>query len=87
MTPIKGEMYTVTPTRLQDGSRTGFQTGRWHCRIKGNGFDDGRITVQEMKVDSALRWKPAMTTTVPIASLVPLEVDCDLFGDPAPGGA
>lgn len=83
--PAKGEMYTVAPHRMPDGSKTGYQCGTWHCRIKGTGFDDGRITVQEMKIVGN-RWKPAMSTTVPIAMLQPLAVDVDLFGDPI-GGA
>lgn len=87
--PAEGELYTVVPHRMPDGSKTGLLCGRWHCRVKGDGFDasDGtrRITVQEMKVDGG-RWKPAIHTAVPIAALVPLEVQLDLFGNPA-GGA
>jgi hypothetical protein len=83
-TPAPGHMFTVAPHRMRDGSKTGFMCGPWHCRIVGTGFDDGtgiRITVQEMKVDGN-RWKPAMSTTVSIAVLRPLEVDVDLFGNP-----
>ena len=81
VSPVKGEMYTVTPHCMPDGSKTGFLCGTWHCRIRGDGFGDGRITVQEMKVDGC-RWKPAMSAVVPIAMLRPLAVNVDLFGDP-----
>lgn len=95
MTPVKGEMYTVIPHRMFDGSKTGFQCGAWHCRVMG-GVVDSRITtgewagrrvvaVQEMKIVDG-KWKPAMSTSVQVDRLGPLAVDVDLFGDPV-GGA
>ncbi len=81
MTPERGGLYTVTPHRMYDGSKTGFQCGRWHCRTKGSVFGDDLITVQQMKIVGG-QWKPAMSTAVPVAALVPLEVDVDLFGNP-----
>lgn len=83
--PLVGEMYTVTPHRMYDGSKTGFQCGTWHCRVKGNVFDGCKVTVQEMKIDGG-RWKPAMSTTIHVDKLRPLAVDVDLFGNPV-GGA
>ena len=82
MTPTYGEMYTVTPHRMPDGSKTGFLCGTWHCRVKSRMVHDGRISVQEMKIDGR-RWKPAMSTVVPVSALHPLAVQVDLFGDPA----
>jgi hypothetical protein len=93
--PTKGEMYTVIPHRMYDGSKTGFQCGAFHCRVKGDAFDshikDGEwagrrvVSVQEMKIDNG-RWMPAMSTTISVDRLRPLAVDVDLFGNPA-GGA
>jgi hypothetical protein len=95
VTPVKGEMYTVIPHRMYDGSKTGLQCGTWHCRAKGDAFvsgiTDGEwagrevVSVQEMKIDGG-RWKPAMSTAIRIDMLRPLAVDVDLFGNPA-GGA
>lgn len=92
MTPAKGEMYTVIPHRMYDGSKTGSQCGAWHCRVKGHAFDSritvgewaGRevVAVQEMKIVDG-RWKPAMNTCVQVDKLGPLAVQVDLFGDPA----
>lgn len=85
LAPAIGEMYTVIPHRMFDGSKTGFQCGAWHCRVKGNVFDGDKVTVQEMKIVDG-RWKPAMSTCIRVDKLGPLEVDVDLFGDPV-GGA
>lgn len=95
MKPARGEMYTVTPHRMYDGSKTGFQCGAFHCRALGEAFDsrikDGAWTglrvvrVQEMKIVDG-KWKPAMQTCVQVDKLGPLAVQVDLFGNPA-GGA
>jgi hypothetical protein len=90
--PVRGELYTVEPHRMYDGSRTGFQCGRWHCRVLGDVFDSriadrgwaGRkvVSVQEMKIVGGL-WEPDMKTSVEAGKLRPLEVQLDLFGQPA----
>ena len=92
MNPVKGEMYTVEPHRLYDRSKRGFLCGAFHCRVMSNVVDSlipdpgwaGRkvVTVQEMKIVDG-RWKPAMRTTVQADKLRPLEVQVDLFGQPA----
>jgi hypothetical protein len=94
VTPDPGGLYTVEPHRMYDGSKTGFLCGRWHCRVVGEVFDSyigngewaGRplVSVQEMKIVDG-RWKPAMRTCVQADKLRPLDVQLDLFGQPAPG--
>jgi hypothetical protein len=90
--PARGELYTVEPHRMYDGSRTGFQCGRWHCRVTSDVIDSritdrgwaGRkvVSVQEMKIVDG-RWEPGMRTSIEASKLRPLEVQLDLFGQPA----
>ncbi len=96
MNPVKGELYTVIPHRMYDGSKTGFQCGAFHCQVKSNvvasritaGEWAGRpmVTVQEMKIVDG-KWKPAMSTSIQVDKLAPLAVQVDLFGDPVGGAA
>lgn len=77
MTPAAGELVTVAPHRLPHGATC----GRFHARTRG-AVHDGRVIVQQMRPDGD-RWKPGMSTCVFAAAVGPLEVQVDLFGNPA----
>jgi hypothetical protein len=77
--PAIGEMYTVTPFRAHDGT----MLGRWHCRITGARPGAGHVCAQQITPADGGGWRNRMSTMVPVGALVPLEVQVDLFGDPA----
>lgn len=81
--PQVGDLVTVLPHKMICGAWT---CGRWHGRIRSYCRNSTQwIWVQQVReVDGA--WKPGMTTQARIDKLVPIEVQLDLFGQPA-GGA
>jgi hypothetical protein len=79
--PAVGEMYTVTPHVVPHGA----QVGRFHCLVLG-GERDGKVHICQMKIGDDGKWRRSMQTVVYSTALVPLEVQLDLFGEPA-GGA
>ena len=81
MTPAKGELYTVVQHTVPHGA----EVGRFHCLVLGE-VRDGRVHICQMKIGDDGKWRRSMQTSVYASALVPLEVQLDLFGDPA-GGA
>ncbi|MCY1141361.1 hypothetical protein OWR29_25465 [Actinoplanes sp. Pm04-4] len=80
MTITPGDLFTVTAHKLPHGPRCG---DGWHCRVIG----PARLTpdvwnVREVTVDGDT-WQDGMSTDVWAHALRPLEVQTDLFGNPA----
>jgi hypothetical protein len=79
VTPVVGERYTVTPHKTPHGT----PSGRWHCEVKSPArVTEGAWIVWQIEPDNG-RWRRRMSTCVFASALVPLEVQVDLFGDPA----
>jgi hypothetical protein len=76
-----GDLVTVLPHKM-DG---GWRCGRWNGRVRSLCLiSTDKVWVQELKVAGA-EWELGMTTTCRIDHLIPIEIETDLFGNPAGG--
>lgn len=81
--PAVGELVTVEPHVMADGKT---RCGRWNGRVRSHCRKSLEwVRVQEIRPVGGA-WERGMTTQARIDHLGPIEVDVDLFGNPA-GGA
>jgi hypothetical protein len=79
VTPAVGDLVTVLPHKMPGVGLC----GRWHGRVRSRcRISTDQLWVQEVKPAGHV-WEMGMTAQARIDRLVPIELDVDLFGNPA----